>query len=247
MKSEVHLIDCMEFMRSCKDKQFDLACVDPPYGIGESMNDNASRGKLRGGLNNSAWGYSKEYTQKKWDKEPPSHKYFEELFRVSKNQIVFGANHFMSRLYISAPMMKNIDSSCWIVWDKENGENDFADCELAWTSFNTAVRRFKFKWQGMLQGDMKNKEIRIHPTQKPVALYDWIFKTYAKPNDTILDTHMGSQSSRISAYKAGLDYTGCELDPEYFEQGNERFRQFLLKYGTPDPDKAIHGQQINLF
>jgi site-specific DNA-methyltransferase (adenine-specific) len=231
MKSEVHLIDCMEFMRSCKDKQFDLAVVDPPYGIGEDGLKNHSRGKIA---------KSKEYTNKQWDRTPPNYAYFEQLIRVSKNQIIFGANHFIQNI-------PDANSSCWIVWDKENGETDFADCELAWASFNTAVRRFKFKWQGMLQGDMKNKENRIHPTQKPVALYDWIFKNYAKPNDTILDTHMGSQSSRISAYKAGLDFTGCELDPEYFEQGNHRFNGFLKKYGTPDPTKAIHGQQINLF
>jgi len=231
MKSEVHLIDCMEFMRSVPDKFYSLCVTDPPYGIGEDGLKNHSRGKIA---------KSKEYTNKQWDRTPPNYAYFEQLIRVSKNQIIFGANHFIQNI-------PDANSSCWIVWDKENGETDFADCELAWASFNTAVRRFKFKWQGMLQGDMKNKEHRIHPTQKPVALYDWIFRNYAKPNDTILDTHMGSQSSRISAYKAGLDYTGTELDPEYFEQGNHRFNEFLKKYGTPDPTQAIHGQQINLF
>jgi site-specific DNA-methyltransferase (adenine-specific) len=230
-KSEVHLVDCMEFLRSVPDKFYSLAVVDPPYGIGEDGLKNHSRSKIA---------KSKEYTPKKWDSTAPNYAYFEQLIRVSKNQIIFGANHFIQNI-------PDANSSCWIVWDKENGENDFADCELAWTSFDTAVRRFKFKWQGMLQGDMKNKVVRIHPTQKPVALYDWIFRNYAKPNDTILDTHMGSQSSRISAYKAGLDFTGCELDPEYFRDGNERFRNFLLKSGTTEPDKAMPGQQINLF
>jgi site-specific DNA-methyltransferase (adenine-specific) len=233
VKSEVHLIDCMEFMRSCKDKQFDLAVVDPPYGIGFAGFDK----HYGGGKAKAKTTLHKPFAG--GDKKPPDKEYFIELLRISKNQIIWGANHFISKM--------PVDSSCWVVWNKINGENPFADAELAWTSFNTAVRVFNFKWQGMLQGNMKNKEHRIHPTQKPVALYDWIFRNYAKPNDTILDTHMGSQSSRISAYKAGLDFTGCELDPEYFEQGNERFKQFLLKYGTPDPTKAIQGQQINLF
>jgi len=231
MESKVHLIDCVEFMRGLSDKAFDLAVVDPPYGVGEDGLKNHSRSKIA---------KSKEYTPKQWDKNPPNYAYFEQLIRVSKNQIIFGANHFIQNI-------PDANSSCWIVWDKENGENDFADCELAWTSFKSAVRRFKFMWAGMLQGNMKNKENRIHPTQKPVALYDWIFRNYAKPGDTILDTHMGSQSSRISAYKAGLDYTGCELDPEYFEQGNQRFEDFLKKHGTTDPTQAIKGQQINLF
>ena len=230
-KSEVHLIDCMEFMRGVPDKFYSLAVTDPPYGIGEDGLKNHSRGKIA---------KPTMYTPKQWDSFAPDKVYFSELKRVSKNQIIFGANHFIENIPDS-------NSPCWIIWDKENGENDFADCELAWTSFNTAVRRFKFKWQGMLQGDMKNKETRIHPTQKPIALYDWLLSNYAKPGDTILDTHMGSQSSRISAHKAGLDFTGCELDPEYFEQGNERFRNFLLKSGTTEPDKAMPGQQINLF
>jgi len=230
MKSEVHLIDCMEFLRGCKDNQFDLAVVDPPYGIGMD-------GGNIGGNNR---GKSKKYTQKDWDKKAPNEAYFKELQRASKNQIVFGANHFIQNIPDS-------NSSCWIVWDKQTGGN-FADCELAWTSFNTAVRKYTYTWNGFRQGEScQVVEVRIHPTQKPVALYDWIFRNYAKPGDTILDTHMGSQSSRISAYKAGLDFTGCELDPEYFEQGNERFRNFLLKSGTTEPDKALPGQQINMF
>ena len=224
MKSEVHLMDCMEFMRSCKDKQFDLAVVDPPYGIGANKMTlgNGKRKIYRG--------------QNDWDIEPPKAEYFNELRRVSINQIIWGANHFISRM--------PYDSSCWVFWDKGTGSNDFADGELAWTSFDKTVRKFFKSWVGANAKDGTN---RIHPTQKPVALYDWIFRNYAKAGDTILDTHMGSQSSRISAYKAGLDYTGCELDPEYYSDGNERFRQFLLKYGTPDPTKAIAGQQINLF
>ena len=203
-------MDCMEYLRVCPDKYFDLAVVDPPYGIGEGNGRNHfSRGVIAKG---------KEY-RKFDDTEPPPTEYFLELVRVSKNQIIWGANHFADRIAVPA-------SSCWIVWDKENGENDFADCELAYTSFGTAVRIFRYRWQGMLQGDMKNKEVRIHPTQKPVALYRWIFQHYAKPGDKILDTHLGSGSSRIAAYDAGLDFVGIEIDPVYFQQQEERFAAY---------------------
>jgi site-specific DNA-methyltransferase (adenine-specific) len=113
-------------------------------------------------------------------------------------------------------------SPCWIVWDKDNGENDFADCELAWTSFKTAVRKAKFKWQGMLQGDMKHKEHRIHPTQKPVALYRWLLENYAKPGDLILDTHVGSASSLIACESMGFNYVGFEIDEHYYNEAKKR-------------------------
>ena len=209
-KSEAFNEDCMNVMARYPDKYFDLAVVDPPYGIGEDGKSNHSRNKLA---------KAKLYTHKNWDNEPASIEYFTELFRVSKNQIVWGANHFISRI--------PYDSSCWLVWDKKNGMSDFADCELAWTSFATAVRKFNWKWQGMLQQNMKNKEIRIHPTQKPVSLYDWIFQNYAKESDLILDTHLGSGSSRIAAHKAGLSFVGCELDKEYFDAAEKRYQQFI--------------------
>ena len=160
--SEVHNMDCLTYMKSLPDKYFDLCIADPPYGIGECGDKNHSRGKLA---------KAQQYTPKTWDKQALPKEYFEEILRVSKKAIIWGANHFISKI--------PYDSSCWIVWDKENGNNDFADCELAWTNFTTSVRRFKFRWQGMLQGDMKNKERRIHPTQKPTALYSWILDSYA--------------------------------------------------------------------
>jgi len=202
--------DCMNVMARYPDKYFDLAVVDPPYGIGEDGASNHSRGK-----------YAKPtlYTPKNWDKEAPSLKYFTELFRVSTNQIVWGANHFIENI-------PNSNSSSWIVWDKQNGDNDFADCELAWTNHRTAVRKFQFRWAGMLQGDMKNKENRIHPTQKPVKLYDWIFSKYAIQGMKVLDTHLGSGSSRIAAHKAGLSFVGCEMDNEYFIAQEKRFKEF---------------------
>ena len=130
----------------------------------------------------------------------------------------FGANHFISKI--------PFDSSCWIVWDKDNGGTDFADCELAWTSFNTAVRKVKHKWAGMLQENMKIKEKRIHPTQKPVTLYRWILDNYAKESDKILDTHVGSGSSRIACYMAGLEFVGFELDKDYYDAQEKRFTDF---------------------
>lgn len=206
-------VDCMELMAQVPDKFFDLAVVDPPYGINENGEKNGTRGKLA---------LAQKYTSfHGHDKAPPTSKYFDELRRVSKNQIIFGANHFISRI--------PIDSHCWLVWDKENGETDFADCELAWTSFQSSVRIFRFRWNGMLQGDMANKEHRIHPTQKPTALYRWIFQRYAKPGDKILDTHLGSGSSRIAAHEAHLDFIGCELDPVYFHKEEERFAAYTAQ------------------
>ena len=137
--------------------------------------------------------------------------------RISKNQIIWGANHMMEKISLSSPS--------WIVWDKENGACDFADAELAYTSHNKACRIFKFRWAGMLQGDMKNKESRIHPTQKPVKLYDWIFANYAEKGMKILDTHMGSGSIAIAAHYAGMHLTACELDEDYFKAACERIHR----------------------
>lgn len=195
----------MEYMATLPDKAFDLAVVDPPYGIGMMDSDNKSRAKLA---------IAKDYKRID-DSKPPETNYFKELRRVSNNQVIWGANHFITK--------NPFDSSCWLVWDKVNGNNDFADCELAWTSFKTAVRRFKYMWNGMLQQDMKNKEFRIHPTQKPVALYDWILRNYSKPGQRILDTHLGSGSSAIAAHYFGCDFVGCEIDVDYFNAAKERF------------------------
>lgn len=199
-------MDCMDGMKEFPDKYFDLAIVDVPYGIGENGDKNHTRGKIAKSKDYKAFAGN--------DLKPPDKEYFEELFRVSKNQIIWGANHFIHLI--------PYDSSCWIVWDKDNGETDFADCELAWTSFNSAVRRFKYRWQGMLQEYMKNKEYRIHPTQKPVALYEWILSRYAKDGDIILDTHVGSASSLIACYNTNHKFVGFELDKHYYELSKKR-------------------------
>jgi len=198
--------DCMEVMKTFKDKQFDLAIVDPPYGIGEDGSKNQTRGKLAKPKN------YKPYSGN--DEEPPSKEFFNELIRISKNQIIWGSNHFISRI--------PFDSSCWIVWDKDNGESDFADCELAWTSFDSAVRKFKWRWQGMLQQNMKNKQERIHPNEKPIELYKWLLQNYAKDGDTILDTHFGSLSIGIACHDMKFDLTAIELDKDYYEQAKKR-------------------------
>ena len=196
----------MQGMKEFPDKYFDLAIVDPPYGIGENGDKNHTRVKLAKAKNYKAFSGN--------DIEPPDKEYFDELFRVSKNQIIWGANHFISKI--------PYDSSCWIIWDKDNGDNDFADCELAWTSFDSAVRKFKYRWNGMLQENMKNKEIRMHPTQKPVALYEWLLNRYAKPNDIILDTHVGSASSLIACHNTNHKFVGFELDEYYYKVSKQR-------------------------
>ena len=210
---DIILGDCMDIMPKYKDKHFDLAIVDPPYGIGEDGLSNHSRGGLA---------EPKLYTPKDWDKCSPSKDYFNEVIRVSKNQIIFGANHFISKI--------PYDSSCWIVWDKDNFGNDFADCELAWTSFDSAVRKYKFRWSGMLQEDMKNKEERIHPTQKPVKLYEWILHKYSESGQNVNDTHLGSGSIAIACHNYDINLVGIEIDEEYYNNAKKRVDNLTRQY-----------------
>jgi site-specific DNA-methyltransferase (adenine-specific) len=221
--------DCMEYMRGLPDKAFDLAIVDPPYGIGEDGASNHSRGKLA---------KVTKFIPKSWDAMPPASEYFTELQRVSVNQIVWGANHFISRL--------PIDSPSWVVWDKMNGDNDFADCELAWSSFPTAVRQFRFRWAGMLQGNMAAKEDRIHPTQKPIALYRWLLKNYAKPGQRILDTHLGSGSVAIACDLEGFDLVGCEIDADYIQGARKRLADHQAQPRLFDEPRPPEPEQLSL-
>ena len=200
--------DCMEAMKEMSDNQFDLAIVDPPYGIGAD--------KKRGDTGKNSHIKQKDYHFGDWDSKIPSQEYFNNLIRVSKNQIIWGGNYFLS--YLAA-------TSCFVVWDKKNGSNLYADCELAWTSFNSAVRKFEWKWHGFLQQNMKNKQNRIHPTEKPIQLYEWLLINYAKEGDTILDTHLGSGSIAIACHNLGFDLTGYEIDKEYYEAANKRIEQ----------------------
>lgn len=206
-------MDCMDGMRQFPDGYFDLAIVDPPYGIGCMTMTYTKEGSER------QYGYSlakrRDYRkQADWDKKPDK-EYFTELFRVAKRKIIWGGNYFSDML----PPSKS-----FIVWDKRCNDamrNSFADCEYAWADHGVA-RMFRFVWNGMIQGDMKNKEDRFHPTQKPVALYEWILNNYAKPGDKILDTHVGSASSLIACHNLGFDYVGFELDSEYFKLASDR-------------------------
>ena len=194
--------DCMDFMRDC-DK-YDLAIVDPPYGIGESGGD-----KKR----NRKYNRIVKHLKKDWDKKAPNNDYFKPLFKSSKNQIVWGANYMINHLY---------PSMGWIYWDKRIG-GDFSDGELAWTSFNRALRSYSYSHVG----DTKGGHTRIHPTQKPVPLYKWILKNYANEGDRILDTHGGSMSIAIACWDLGFDLDICELDTDYFNDAVKRFENHI--------------------
>lgn len=218
----------MEYMKTIPDKFFDLGVVDPPYGI-NADNFNNGTGKKTGGkgdstavklkkgkLNQGAGKLKDRLLNKSdcgWDFSPPSKEYFDELFRVCENCIIWGGNYF------DLPPTRGI-----IVWDKVQPWENFSQVEMAWTSFNKPAALFQYCNAGGV-----NREEKIHPTQKPIALYTWIYKKYSKVGDKIFDSHMGSQSSRIAAYKAGLDYYGCEIDETYFKLGEERFQKYAAQ------------------
>ena len=204
MKSEVFNIDCIEGMKQYPDKYFELAIVDPPYGI--NVNMNAGRKKDT---------QSKKRLVKKWDNEIPSKIYWDELFRVSKNQIVCGANYFTEYLYTSMG---------WIFWDKCVAPGcSFSDGELIWTSFNQALKKAVIPYSGFI--GMEGE--KFHPTTKPIKLYKWILNNYAKEGDKILDTHLGSGSSRIAANDMEFEFTGYELDKDYFDASQKKFQQHI--------------------
>lgn len=204
-------MDCIEGMKQFPDKYFDLAVVDPPYGIGYD----ADAQKVAGTMFGKSKAKKSIYHTANWDAAPPNDEYFIELFRVSKNQVIWGGNYF-----------KQLPPSrSFICWDKKIGilKNNFSDCEYAWMNPELGVARiFRYLWAGMLQQEMKNKENRIHPTQKPVALYEWILNNYASKDDIILDTHVGSASSLIACRNTGHKYVGFEIDPVYYAKAKER-------------------------
>ena len=191
----------MELMKRYPDKYFELAIVDPPYGANDAFESKMTDSKKQA---------SKRTKYKEFENIVPTEEYFAELKRVSKNQIIWGGNYFGLAGGV-------------IVWDK-NG-TAFGDGEIAICSTHKSVRIFEFTWNGMIQGDMKNKEVRIHPTQKPVKLYEWILMNYAKEGDKILDTHLGSGSIAIACHNLGFDLTACELDTEYYNNALKRLKQ----------------------
>ena len=206
--TEAYNMDCMEYMKTLPDKAFDLAVSDPPYGINRFKHGETSRLRKYGSLTTV-------------NDERPTAEFVAELRRVSKNQIVFGWNHLSDLLP---------PTSEFIFWYKHQPVDTYSDGELAYTSFTKTAKCFDYPFFGTNGAD---DDKRIHPTQKPVALYTWIYKQYAKNGDKILDTHLGSGSSRIAAYDAGLDFVGCEIDKTYFEAQEKRF--------------AEHAAQMNLF
>jgi site-specific DNA-methyltransferase (adenine-specific) len=199
--SEVYLMDCMELMKRYPDNHFDLAVVDPPYGI-------ETRGNAQDRFRNGK-------QLKTVNDDKPDEEYFNELFRVSKNQIIWGYNHLSNML----PKCRE-----FVFWYKEQPVVTFSDGELAWTSYQKTAKCFHYPFH---KANAENKGYKIHPTQKPIALYQWIFKNYAKPGDLVLDTHLGSGSSRIAAHKAGLDFVACEIDKDYFEAQEKRYNEFI--------------------
>jgi site-specific DNA-methyltransferase (adenine-specific) len=203
--SEVYLEDCVTALKRFNDNHFDLAIVDPPYGniaVFENCQPLERKNER-----------PKKYADKDWDKQKPTAEYWEQLFRVSKNQIVWGGNYFTSFLP---------ESRGWIYWDKNNGDNNFSDGELAWTSFKKRLMSYKKNSKAETRGGKD----RFHPTQKPVGLYDFCLLNFANEGDLILDTHLGSGSSRIAAYKNGFNFVGFEIDQEYYEKQEKRFNDF---------------------
>jgi site-specific DNA-methyltransferase (adenine-specific) len=220
--NQAYHMDCIPGMKEYPDKYFDLAVVDPPYGIGV----NHSMGRRKGDKKSN-------YKPATWDNEPPSIEYFTELFRVSKNQIVWGANHFISRM--------PYDSACWLMWDKKFSDDvSFAQYEMAWTSLDGTAKKFE------RHPSQKN---RIHPTQKPIELYDWIYKRYATEGMKILDTHLGSGSNRIAAHKSNLSFVGFEIDEEHFYAQEMRFKNYLSQpslFSTPCAVGVLNSNALSL-
>lgn len=244
--SEVFNTDCMEYMRTLPDKAFDLVIADPPYGIGADK-----PAKKNGMVRQKNGSYLpidvKDYGKKDWDAQIPPQEFFDNLRRISHYQIIWGANYFGLQ-------------GGMIVWNKMNGDNDQMGCEIAYQSFNNRTDIVHYMWNGMMQGvycgtdigkammQQGNKSLneqRIHPTQKPVAIYAWLLKQYAKHGWRIFDPMMGCQSSRIAAYKLGYDYVGCEIDKEYFERGCKRFD--LVCHGKAVLPNGKTVEELSLF
>lgn len=210
----VHNCDCMDFMKDKPDNYYDLAICDPPYGIKANHN--------RTGFMNHT--ISQNADNKSWDSERMPKEWIDELFRVSKNQIIWGYQYYSDLL----PPTKGM-----IIWDKENGNSVFSDGEAAYQNTKESLRIFRYKWIGLFQKNMKNPEKRIHPTQKPVDLYKWILRNYAKPGQSIFDSHCGSGSIRIACHDMNFNFEGCEIDKDYYERQEKRYK--------------LHMQQSELF
>ena len=205
---KLYCCDCLEYLRSLPDNHVDLILTDPPYGVNRQQ---------RGKWGSANLAQMNNYGDYSWDTGKLPEVYFCEMLRVSKNQIIFGGNYYIEFLH---------NSNCWIVWNKVNGENHFADCELAWTSFDTAVRIFTWKWHGMLQQDMKNKEKRVHPAQKPTPLFYMILQKYTSEGDVILDPFIGSGTTAIACEMLNRKWIGVDKSSEYCDIAMERIKEY---------------------
>jgi len=201
-------MDCLLYMKQCEDKQFDLAIVDPPYGINMDGDINIRKPDRK-----STWNKKDKYTRKDWDKETPSNEYWTELFRISKNQIVWGGNYFTDNLPIS---------KCWVFWDKMFDKTfNFSHGELAWTSFDKQLLKYTISSKAETRGGKD----RIHPTQKPKKLYEWLLTKFANEGDKIIDTHLGSGSIALACWNMKYDLVGIEVDEEYYTKASKRLEQ----------------------
>jgi len=216
--SIVYLEDCVKGLKRFNDKHFDLAIVDPPYGIGaDTAQNKAALQRINsGGKNKSGRGW-RLYEDTNWDDATPSQEYFDELFRVSKNQIIWGGNYFT--LFLPP-------SNAWIVWDKMQREFSLADGEMAWTSFDHVLKIFKLS-RGEATVQHNKNGGRFHPTQKPEGLYEWLLQQYAYEGLNVLDTHLGSGTSRIAAYKAGVNFVGFEINETYYQKQENTFKKII--------------------
>jgi site-specific DNA-methyltransferase (adenine-specific) len=228
------LDDCINAMKDMGENSVDLCLTDPPYGINEAAGKNKSRNKPFGSkvLKMEAI-HAKDYGCDDWDKERPKKEIFQLILKISNNQIIFGGNYFSDLLPAS---------NCWIVWDKDNGKSHFADCELIYTSFKSAVRMKKYRWNGMLKQPGEKKDFRVHPTQKPVKLIQWILDKYSDKKDLIFDPFMGSGTTAIACYRTGRKFIGIEKEKKYFDIAVERYRNEVKQLRLPF-DKPVEKKQ----
>lgn len=231
--------DCMEYMEQM-DWKADLAIVDPPYGIGAGKRVGTT---YKNGVKKSKKGFknSKLYELKNWDNEVPQTEYWNELFKISKNQIVWGGNYFITNLY---------ESRGWIYWDKKiinNQIDNYSDGELAWSSFNCVLKKFTYDWIGLGYCNSSEKGTRIHSTQKPVALYKWLLTNYANKGDRILDTHGGSMSIAIACYDLGFELVCIEKDEDYYKAAVKRFKNHIKQGAIKFPEAKEEVKQTTIF
>jgi len=212
---DLYLGDCLEILPQIEAGSVDAVVTDPPYGVGEARNNNASRSNIA---------IARDYGIESWDDKPPPPEFFREMRRVSREQVVFGGNHLATWLG---------SSPSWIVWDKDNGGTDFADCELAWTSHKRAVRKIVHRWQGMLTEPGHPKDRRVHPTQKPERVMQWVVENYTPPGSLVCDPYLGSGSTGVACVRTGRRFIGIEIEERYFDMAVKRI-DAALAHGPDD-------------